>query len=225
MKIRSFLVIIILSLSSQLVFSQIITPTTVSSAGIDYYYRNSHAKKVADYTFVEGSPYLNSQFVDGVLYLKDSTSVSLPLRYNLYSNEMEYQYDGSNYTVGNPQSLQKAVIGNSEFVYLPLGSQGGYYEIYVWGKCCLLEKKSVKFTAAEFGTPITGTIPAKFTRNRDVLYLLDSNSHPYQVGNIKSVIDFLQDQSPKIENFIKQEKIKNAKKENLIKIIKYYNSL
>ena len=225
MKIRSFLVIIILSLSSQFVFSQILTPTDISAQGIDFYYRNTHAKKVADYSFVEGSPYLNTQFADGVLYLKDSTVVGLPLRYNLYSDEMEYQYDGSNYSVGNPLGLRKAVIGKSEYVYLPLGSKSGYYEVFVWGKCCLLEKKSVKFTAAQFGTPITETIPAKFTRNRDILYLLDSNSHPYQVGNIKSVVDFLQDQGPKIEKFIKQENIKNAKKENLIKIISYYNSL
>ena len=225
MKIRSFLLIIILSLSSQFTFSQLIDPNIVSSSVIDYYYRNSHSKKVADYINIAGNPYMNSEFVEGVLYLKDSTSVTLPLRYNLYTNEMEYQYKGANYAVGNPQTLQKAVIGMSEFVYLPITPGSGYYEIFEFGKCSLIQKKSVTFTPADYGKPIVGSIPAKFTRNRDVLYLLDSNSPPYQVGNIKSVIDFLQDQGPKIENFIKQEKIKNTKKENLIKIIKYYNSL
>jgi hypothetical protein len=213
-------------MSSQMMFGQLTDLSLIDPTFNDYFIKNINSKKAYEYQDIEGSPYLNSEFMDGVLYLKDSTAVKLPLRYNIYTDEMEYQLKGSNYSVGNPQSLNKILLGESVFVYLPFIQKGGYFELFELGNCFLVQKKMLKFNPAESAKPIVGVaIPAKFIRERDIFYMVVNHSQAFKIVNMKAVINALQDQKLKIENFIKQEKIKNTKKENLIKIVKYYNSL
>jgi hypothetical protein len=150
----------------------------------------------------------------------------LPLRYNIYANEMEYQLKGVSYLVGNPQSLNKILLGESVFLYLPFIQNGGYFELLESGKCFLVQKRTVRFKPAEGPKPIEGTISrAKFTREPDIFFIIVNDSKTIEITTMKSVINALQDQKLNIESFIKKEEIKNAKKENLIKIAEYYNSL
>jgi hypothetical protein len=213
--------IIILVLSSQMIFGQ------ANSHFIDNYlfYKSFNQGRAKDYKNVDGSPYLNSEFKDGVIYLKDTMAVKLPLRYNIYNDEIEYKSKEVNYVVGNPQSLKKILLDGSEFVYFPFSQEGGYFELFESGKCMLVQKKMVEFRPSEAERPMIGIVPARFVRKSDIFYLVTNNSQAFKIKNITSVIDALQDQKLKIESFIKQEKIKKIKKDDLVKIVKYYNSL
>jgi hypothetical protein len=198
---------------------------------LDTYHHNKNflnqpAVNATDYQDIEGSPYLNNDFIDGVIYFKDTSGIKLPLRYNIYANEMEYQLKGVSYLVGNPQSLNKILLGESVFLYLPFIQNGGYFELLESGKCFLVQKRTVRFKPAEGPKPIEGTISrAKFTREPDIFFIIVNDSKTIEITTMKSVINALQDQKLNIESFIKKEEIKNAKKENLIKIAEYYNSL
>jgi hypothetical protein len=221
MKTCKVIIIIILAISSQMMFGQ-----PIYSALDDYhFYKNKIVEKTNEYHNIDGSAYLNSEFVEGTLFLKDTTAVKLPLRYNIYTNEMEYQYMGVNYVVGNPQILNKVLLGESVFVYLTFIPKEGYFEVLESGKCFLFQKRSLKFKPAEGPKPVEGVVPAKFVKEPDVFYIVVGNSQAIEIEDMKSVINALQDQKPKIESFIKQEKINRTKKENLIEIAKYYNSL
>lgn len=195
---------------------------------LDNYYarKKYYPEKAKEYKDIAGSPYLNSEFVEGTFYLKDTVAIKLPLRYNIYSDEMEYMLKGINYVVGNPQSLNKIELGGSLFVYLPFVGKGGYFELFELGKCTLVQKKLVEIKPAEGPKPMEPEIkPASFIRKSDIFFLVINDSLAFKIENMKSVKKALQDQKDQIESFIKQEKIKNIKKGNLIKIVKYYNSL
>ena len=222
MKKYRIIIIAVLTLSSQLMFGQEINKF------VDYYYfqKKSGVVKTNDYSDILGSPYLNVEFTDGVIYLKDTTAVKLLLRYNIYSDEMEYQIQGVNFVVGNTLIINTILLGNSIFVYLPFINKGGYFEVIESGKCFLVQKRSVTYKPAEKAKPIEGiSSPAKFVAEPDVFYMILHDTLTYAIENRKSVINALQDQKEKIESYIKKEKIRNIKKENLIKIVKYYNSL
>ncbi len=212
-------------MSSQMMFGQHYHPFLDAYQ----YYKNNlslPSENPNEYQNIEGSPYLNSEFIDGVIYFKDTTAFKLPLRYNIFANEMEYQLKGVNYNVGNPQSLKKIVLGESVFIYLPFIHKGGYFELLESGKCFLVQKRSVQFKPAEGPKPIEGiSIPAKFIREPDIFYIGVKDLKPIEITNMKSVINALQDQKLKIESFITTEKIKRTTRENLIKIAKYYNGL
>ena len=78
---RIFLTLILIA-SSKLMFGQTINPFMD-----DYkFYKLSHPEKSDDYRDIDGTPYLNKEFVEGVCSLKDTTSVKLLLRYNIYSD-------------------------------------------------------------------------------------------------------------------------------------------
>jgi hypothetical protein len=223
MKTYKRYLIIILTVSSQTLFGQIWDPSIAQFLTL----KRSHPERENEYKDIEGSPYLNYEFADGVFYLKDTIAVKLPIRYNIFADEMEYQFKGSNYVVGNPLALNKVKLGESVYVYLKFIQKGGYFELFELGKCTLVQKKLIKFYPAEDPKPIVAPtgVPAKFNRESDVYYFVVHDSLVHNIENMKSVTNALQDQKLKIENFIKDEKIKNIKKENLIKIVKYYNSL
>ncbi len=222
MKIPKIILAVFFILSSKLIFGQTIDPFLDSYK----FYERVHSGKANEYEGIEGSPYLTDDFVTGTFHMKDSAVVKLPIRYNIYADEMQYQSKGINYAVGKPELLQKVILGESVFVFLPFIAKGGYFELVESGKCILVQKWLVKFSPAEGPKPIEGiSKPAKFTKESDVFYLVTNSTEVFKVGNLKSVINALQNQKEKVERFIDQEKIKNTKKENLVKIVKYYNSL
>ena len=190
-----------------------------------HFYKLVHSEKAEDYKGIEGTPYLEKDFTDGVFRLKDSSLIKLPIRYNMYSDELEYRLKDINYVVGNRDILKNTTIGKSVFVYMPSVQKGGYFELLEAGKCSLVVKRKVIFKPAEGPKPIEAKrIPARFEREPDVYFLIVGESEAVKAGNLKSVINALQDRKPQIENFIEQEKIKNTRPENLVKIVKYYNT-
>jgi hypothetical protein len=104
--------------------------------------------------------------------------------------------------------------------------KSGYFDIFESGKCMLVQKKIIAYKPAEGPKAIVGVaIPAQFVRKDDTFYLIINCSQTVKIDNLKTVLKALEDQKDKMETFIKQEKINNIRKQNLVKIIKYYNSL
>ena len=210
--------------------SQVASGQTIDGF-LDAYHFNKNflnipSKDPNKYKDIDGNPYLTKEFTNGILYLKDSTAVKLPLRYNIYTNEMEYELDGVTYVVGNPRVLKKIVLGESVFVYLPAGDKGGFFELLVSGKCFLVQKRSVTFHPAEGPKPIVGSsTPARFDREPDTFFIGNGDSKTAETSTLKAMVIAFQDQKSRIGEYIKTEKIKRANRENLIKIVTFYNSL
>jgi len=228
MKTRKICFIALLTILSQIVLGQDHIPVVwfPNSFQDDFSFDKRYKKENAhDYKDIEGSPYLNSEFINGAFYMKDTLAIKLPIRYNIYADQMEYQSEGVNYVVGSPQNLSRIVLGGSVFIYLPFNGKGGYFELFESGKCKLVQKMRVDFKPSEGSKPVVGLTKSRFEKYPDVFFLVINQNQAFRIGNMNSVMKALPDQKTKIETFIKQEKIRDTKKENLIKIAKYYNSL
>ena len=225
MNLRKTILIIIFAILSQ------VMPAQPYNGFLDSYhfnksFQNQPVKNADAYQDIEGNPFLKKEFTDGMIKINDTLAFKLPLRYNLYTDEMEYQLNGVVYAVGEPQLLKKIVLGESVFIYVPFIGKGGFVELLASGKCILVQKRSVRFKPAEGPKPIEGTSKsAEFISEPDIFYIGAGDSKTVKITNINSVVRVLQDQSTKVENFIRMEKIKKATKENLIKIATYYNTL
>lgn len=237
MKIYKLLLVIILIVPVKIVFGQhtgkgFSLPALDWSQRIDpfmekyLYEKSARGGSANNYLGIDGNPYENKEFVEGIVAMKDSSAVRLPLRYNVYTDTMEFKVKDVVYSIGNTSKLSQVILGKSIFVNLPFIHKGGFFEVYEPGKCLLAQKRTVKFYKAEEAKPLEGIAkPARFVNESDVFYIVFSQSKVYKITNTKSVLEAFHDQKPKIESFIEQEKIKNLKKENLIKIVKYYNTL
>lgn len=222
MKTSKIIIALILSVYSQLICGQEINKF------LDYYYFQKETGSIVttEYLEIEGSPYLDADFKEGIIYLKDSSAAKLMLRYNIYSDEIEYRLNEINYSIGNKPLINKITIEGSVFVYLPFIGDGGYFELLELGNCILLQKRTIKYKAAEGPKPIEGTItPAKFIPGSDIFYIVTNDSLSTRIENMKSVTEALQDKKQEVEGFIDQQKLKKTKKDNLIQIAKFYNAL
>jgi len=222
---KSFFLLLALSAIPQLAGAQTYNPI------LDEYHHNKNFANQPKrdpnlYAEIEGSPYLNTEFTDGMVCFRDSSALKLKLRYDIYASRMEYQINGVNYVIGNPQFLEKVIIGESVFVYMNTDGKPGYFELLEPGRCALLLKRTMIFVPEEGPKPIEGIIkPAHFTRDADELFLSVNGGIPAEIKNMKSVTAALHDHEAQVESFLENEKIKKARQENLIKVVKYYNSL
>jgi hypothetical protein len=237
MKINKLLLVLALLLPVKIMFGQhsgkgFDLPALDWSQRVDpfmeryMFHKLAHGSSADNYLGIDGNPYQNKDFVEGIIALKDSSALKLPLRYNIYSDTMEFKVKDQVYSIGNTAKLSQIIIGESKFVYLSFIKKGGYFEFFEPGKCLLAQKRSVKFYPAEEAKPLEGIAkPPRFVNENDVFYIVFSQSKFYKINNTKSLLEALKDQKQKIESYMDQENIKNTKKENLIKIVKYYNTL
>lgn len=195
---------------------------------LDQYYfnKNNSISKANSFESISGSPYKNDKFITGILKMKDSTVYKLPLRYNIYADEMEYQMDNKNYYVTNKQNIEEVSFENSIYKYMTIEGKRGFFEQLVLGKCTLLKKYIIHFQAAEGPKPIEGTPrPAQFLNQRSQYFILTNNKEPVMIKKMKAILEVLNDQKNSLEVFIKTNNVKKLNEKNLIKIVNYYNSL
>jgi len=181
--------------------------------------------KSPNYDEYVGSPYLNKNFELSEIYLKDKTAYKLPLRFNIYKNSMEYKIDNDIFEIANPELINKIVSDSSTFIYITIIGKGGYFDLLVSGKCSLVKRYVIKMNEAQPPKPYQDAKPAEFSRLTDRFYLVLSNGENKEIKNLKDVLAILADKKALLEAYLKKEKIKNTKEENLVKITDFYNSL
>jgi hypothetical protein len=68
---------------------------------------------------IEGTPYLNEEFIDGAIYYDGKYRIpSIPLRVNLYNDAMEYKDKNTILAVAKPERIDKIIIDDQTFIYL-----------------------------------------------------------------------------------------------------------
>ena len=84
---------------------------------------------------IEGSPYLNEEFEIGeVLYGEKYKLNQIPLRYNIYNDDIEYKVENSIMAFANPHQIDKVILGNDVFIYLrneSISDEGGGF-VKIW---------------------------------------------------------------------------------------------
>jgi len=92
--------------------------------------------KISD---IQGTPYLDGEFSPGKITTKDGTVYTeIPLRYNAYSDELEFQKDKDAYNIEPKTLIIRAEFGGAIFSckeYDMLGKiQNGLFEVLQKGK-------------------------------------------------------------------------------------------
>ena len=180
-------------------------------------------------TEIEGTPYLSEDFKSGEVYTNDSILYKGPLRYNIYANEIEFIESDIVYWIAEPQKVIYVKIEKSTFIYIQPGGKknekGTYYELLVDGKCKLLLKRNTELIEAEPAKPYIDAKPARFMKLNDTYILQINNGLPQSIVNKKSIENAFSEKSSFISKYIKKEKISTKEKDDLIKLVKYCNSL
>lgn len=181
---------------------------------------------------IQGSPYLNNKFITGEVLTDDNVRyVGIPLRYNVYSNEMEFQNaKGQILSIQFPGNIKEVKIGHDIFVYnlyflSPERLKWGYFQQINSGKAEGLIGYRVIFEEAQKALAYKDPQPPKFVQQPAYYYVSIDKKPAVRVQRTSELIALLGNHKKELEDFAKKEKIKIRRLSDLRRILYYYNSL
>lgn len=179
---------------------------------------------------VTGSQYLSEKWTKGRITLNDGNYIdSIDLRLNAYKNEMHYLDKGIEYSISTPKNIKEIIISNRKFIYSPYieGSTilYSYFEVLAEGKTDLLalhyiiRKPSSYNQALDYGEKNDRLVLSEkyFIRRGNTVI-----EHDKKGKNLMELAGIKGDQ---IKTKIKEDNLSLKKKEDLIKLVTYANTL
>lgn len=190
-------------------------------------------KRVFNYSEVEGSPYLNDKLIEGVLKFSNGDSLNQYLRYDMYSDEIEYLEKGKLFTILRSQmkSLDHIYLNGNSIIYkeyfIKKSANSGYLFELVNDQYSLYKRLRVEFEdAVPAKTSYHKPTPARFV-TKSVQWFYSTNGKPISLFKADNaglkIIGGSHYGDLKV--FVKENGIKLKKEDDLIVLFKYYNSL
>lgn len=180
---------------------------------------------------IQGSPYLNDDFIDGVVYTSSKFQFNnIPLRYNIYNNELEFKTpENKIHAIANPENVERVEFGDFEMVYLDFNDFGkrekGFLRSLVEGDASLYAKSEIILREPTEAGAFKQPEPAKFISKSDSYFIRVGNETAKKIRSKKEIIELLANHQEEIEIFIKNNKTRPRDSASLQELIEYYNSL
>jgi len=176
------------------------------------------------YDDVVGSPYVTANF--SLAQVADNYE-KMPVRYNSYTDQIEFQRDGGVMVLPNDSKFSRIEIVSPKQTLVNLETsddlKGYFYEI-VNGKVSLYKKIKTKFIDA---VPASNTYssdkPALFKLSDPVFYIKTDNGFIKKPKNQKDILSQFADKKEALSSFFKENKIKFDKEEDLKKLVTFLN--
>jgi hypothetical protein len=183
---------------------------------------------------LKGTPFLYEEFQDGGFFFRDRKKISdLKINYNCTTGDLLFSYDGKTYITTRddidyfvvfPSEVDTFILFNKQL--LPGEKRPEYLEI-LYDQHSILFKRHLKtYKQAQVKTP--------YHANKDYNEYLEKTDYYLKLINneiislkpkMKSILSVFPDKESQISDFIKKEKISLKNETDLIRTIKYCDSL
>lgn len=184
---------------------------------------------------VQGTPYIEDIFLPAKISAGDGEIFQL--RYNAVSDEMEI--------IGNDKNSTQAINKNIDGISITFLSNNKTYKVYNYinnsgivnrgyfidlsntnSDIKLLIKESKVYVKRKPAlNSYQETKPAQFKREDDTYYILSNNTAQELPKKGKDIAGLFPEHTKTILTYIKSEKIKTNREEDLIKLVNYINTL
>lgn len=220
-----FLIALTYSLNAQTLLNGLVRDFEFKKITEGTYSRNN--LKISD---IQGSPYLDEDFSPGKITTNDGTIYTeIPLRYNAYSDDMEFQKDKDSYNIDPKTIVKRAEFGGLIFSYLRYDenakSKSSFFEILIEGKATLLVRYTVKFLEKEAVKAFVDPKPARFEEAQKEYYISFDGAPAKLITNKKNLLELFGTQKTEMESYISKNKLSVKGDDALTKIVVHYNSL
>ncbi len=182
-------------------------------------------------TNIEGSPYNNPDFLPGQLVTTSQEHYdSILLNYNIYTNQVEFMNDkGERLGIEIPELIDHLVIGEEKFIFCPYTVGGkihkGFLTVLEEGPALLLQKKNIMLKSAEPPQGYKAAEPARFVRTKDDFFLRVFPAEAKKISNSADFLSALSHVPPELDQYLRENKIRFGRKEDLMKLVATYNQI
>lgn len=178
----------------------------------------------------EGSPYSSETFINGDVYTFGGMYKDVPLRYNIYRNNVEFKKNNQVYILDPGVQINKITLDKHTLIVQKYPFRGavkfGFLNLLDSGKVTLLSRYVVSYRQSQPPKALeTEGKPALYSRLPDIFYLKVGDGEVNEITNLKTLIRQFPDKHNELNEFADKEKISTRKEDNLIKLVRYYNSL
>lgn len=178
---------------------------------------------------VTGSMYLDGAFTPARINEEQDVVI---LRYNAYKDEMEFQQGQDTYYLIKEDNVKIDFLNNKKtYNYLSYSdgskqSQKGFLVELVNGKKSLYEKEAVAFIPSKpTTTGYEAPKPAEYKRSKEAFFIKVSDKVVNFPKNKKELLKMFPDNNSQISDYLKKNKVSFSKKEDLIGLTKFLNTL
>jgi hypothetical protein len=185
---------------------------------------------------VVGTPYANDKFLPGkILYKGEKANTNFLLRYNSNRNLIEVEVEGGgidNVLMSEKISCQ---IGNDVYEYTTYinaeenEEETGYIKtLHKSDNYILFSKQKKTFYQEKISVdPLVPSYKAKYVASEKFYLLEKSNNTAYLLKKKRYFLDRVNSSTTKkaMKKYIKKERISFKKEEDLIRLIKHYNTI
>jgi hypothetical protein len=178
---------------------------------------------------IEGTPYLNDEFIAGTIYFDKKYKIDqVPLRLNLYNDEMEFKEKNVTMAIADPSRINKIEMGAYTFIYLPDDKKekvGGFVRLWNPELPSIITKMEIDFLKMEPAKPYVAALPDRFERGHDKHFLLTSTNEIEKITSVKKLIQAIGVHESELSDYARKEKVSSGNIEELVKLMEYYHSL
>jgi len=180
---------------------------------------------------IAGSPYLEENFQNGTVFYDRADKMGpIPLRLNLYNDQLEYKGRQGVMAFKNSHRIDSAVIGDQVFVFIPKRPEHnlqGFVKKITPGEPAVVVKMKVQFFKREEKKPydLEEPKPDRLERIDDIYYLVINEREIRRVNSIKRLTKYLNNHHSQLTKYVKNELVSDNFPDQLIEVMEYYHQL
>jgi len=180
-----------------------------------------------------GTPFLYQDFKRGSVIFSNHGKISdVPLNYNISTAEVVYQKGGKTYLMFTDYVLSFTVSDTSSDKirtfsreFIPHAKRSEFIEILTEGKVILYKRRIKEMLETEKNSHYSSPGPLDEYTDRKQFLVKQDNEIKLLRQRKKPTLELFGDHTTGISQYIKKEKIKLHREEDLIKLVDYYNGL
>lgn len=194
----------------------------------------THSYSIRSKIPVNGIPFLDRQFSFGILELHNGQkSDEVLLRYNIAKDIFEILQNNDTLTLNRPDEVKYILLKDKVFVYDPVlrknteRKQNGFFELRINGELSLYIKRNKDLSYDSFASNYQGGSGTKEYYYIDKVTFIGktSDGKVFLLNSLKNFIINCKKHNAEIKAYVKDQKIKFKKEDDLVKLVDYYNKL
>lgn len=182
-----------------------------------------------DLSDIEGTMYARDSFISGYVVTEKDSFYNLPMKYNIYVDEVEFELRDQLHILEPGVHLKKIQIDHLTLVVEPYQYMDqiklGYFTLLADGKVKLLSKKVVRLQEMQLAKAMTyKNTPAKFIAEPDEFYIRVGNQPAVKIHKLKKALELFPDHQKSVLSYADRRNL-TIKKNDLVGLWNYYNGL
>ena len=228
MKRKIFLLSVLALCLGGTILSQITPAKVIDLRRLQIDFEQAKSTEGMNMPAYDGTPYLFDTFTAANIILKEGQGYeNIPMNYNIYSDDFEYMVDSVSYTLGNNDIVSHISVNDRHFYYMTYTYNStqikGYLELIADGDYRFFEKHRVIYTKPQPTTGYKEAQPARFSSRSPDYFIEFRNGNIVYFNKLNDIADLVAEEGDRIKDYIKANRLKARKEEDIIELADFIN--